>query len=43
MALCCNASIWEASYIGSIAAAIQVSRVGNIPLQLEELINELKK
>ena len=37
MALSAGASIWEASYLGSLASAIQVSRVGNIPLKSEEL------
>jgi rfaE bifunctional protein kinase chain/domain len=37
MCLACKASIWEAAVIGSIAAAIQVSRVGNIPIQSKEL------
>ena len=33
LANCSGASIWEAGYLASIAAAIQVSRAGNIPLQ----------
>lgn len=37
MALAAQVSIWEAAYIGSIASALQVSRVGNIPLGHEEL------
>ncbi len=36
-----GANIWESTYLGSIAAAIQVSRIGNIPLQKNELIKEL--
>ena len=43
MAICSGANIWEAAYLGSLAAAIQVSRVGNTPLKLEELIEELNK
>ena len=43
MALCSGADIWEAAYLGSLAAAIQVSRVGNTPLQLQEIIEEVKK
>jgi rfaE bifunctional protein kinase chain/domain len=43
MALLNGASIWESAYIGSIAAACQVSRVGNMPLRLEELKEELDK
>ena len=34
-------SIWEAAIIGSLAAAIQVSRVGNTSLQTKELLKEL--
>ena len=41
LALISGASIWEASYIGSIAAAIQVSRVGNLPIDIEQLRNTL--
>jgi rfaE bifunctional protein kinase chain/domain len=41
MALASKASIWEASLIGSISAAIQVSRLGNVPLNLEELSDSL--
>jgi len=43
MALVVGASIWESAYLGSIAAACQVSRVGNIPLSADELIRELMK
>lgn len=42
MALAGGASIWEAAAIGSIASAIQVSRVGNIPLQSDELLSQLQ-
>lgn len=38
MALACGANIWEAACLGSLAAAIQVGRVGNTPLQSSELI-----
>jgi len=41
MALRCGLDIWTAALIGSIAAAVQVSRVGNMPLQQEELIREI--
>ena len=41
MALCVGANIWESAYLGSVAAAIQVSRVGNIPINKIELLNEL--
>ncbi len=35
-------NIWEAACIGSIAAAVQVGRVGNTPIKKEELIKEIK-
>jgi rfaE bifunctional protein kinase chain/domain len=43
LALASGASVWEAAYLGSIGAACQVGRVGNIPLTADELrtaINE---
>lgn len=43
LALKVGASIWEAAYIGSVAAAIQVGRVGNVPLKSKEIIEYLKK
>ena len=42
MALCVGASVWESAYLGSIAAAIQVSRVGNIPIKKDEIFKELE-
>ena len=41
MALVSGATIWESAYLGSIAAACQVSRIGNLPLLHEELTKEL--
>jgi rfaE bifunctional protein kinase chain/domain len=41
MALAVGADIWLASYLGSLAAACQVGRVGNIPLTHEELVKEI--
>lgn len=43
MALCSGASVWQSAYIGSLAAACQVGRVGNIPLQREELHAEIRR
>jgi hypothetical protein len=34
--------IWAAAYLGSLAAACQVSRVGNMPLTASELITEIE-
>jgi len=43
MAMTIGANIWESSYLGSLASAIQVSRVGNTPIKKDELLMELKK
>lgn len=42
MALAVGAPIWPAAYIGSLAAACQVGRVGNVPLRADELIEEIR-
>ncbi len=39
LSLVAKSDIWQASLIGALAAACQVSRVGNIPLQQQDLIN----
>ena len=41
MALAVGANIWECAYLGSVAAACQISRVGNSPLSASEIIREL--
>ncbi len=41
MALAVGASIWQSAYLGSLAAAVQVSRVGNIPIKKDEIFSEL--
>ncbi len=41
LTLATGGTIWEVTAIGSLAAAIQVGRVGNTPLQCQELIDEL--
>jgi rfaE bifunctional protein kinase chain/domain len=41
MALCAGVDIWKGTYLGSLAAACQVSRVGNIPLTARDLIAEI--
>lgn len=41
LALAVGADIWQAAYLGSIAAACQVSRVGNLPLQKQDILKEL--
>jgi rfaE bifunctional protein kinase chain/domain len=42
MALAAGATPWEAAYIGSVAAAIQVARLGNTPLSPVELRREIQ-
>ena len=41
MAVAVGADIWKSVYLGSIAAACQVSRVGNIPLSTQDISLEL--
>lgn len=41
MALVAGANIWESAYLGSIAAACQVGRIGNLPLGASEVLQEL--
>ena len=38
MTLACKFNIWEASYIGSIASAVQVSQIGNLPIDFKDII-----
>ena len=42
MAIALGASVIEGAYIGSLAAALQVGRVGNIPLNIKDIKKELK-
>ncbi|MCB1192968.1 MAG: adenylyltransferase/cytidyltransferase family protein [Flavobacteriales bacterium] len=42
MALSVGEDIWKSSYIGSLVAACQVGRVGNIPIKIEDIIKELE-
>jgi rfaE bifunctional protein kinase chain/domain len=41
MALVAGADIWESAYLGSIAAACQVGRVGNRPLSPRDIESEI--
>jgi bifunctional ADP-heptose synthase (sugar kinase/adenylyltransferase) len=41
LALASGGNIWEAACLGSLAAAVQVGRVGNTPIQTSELLQEL--
>jgi len=41
MSLAVGATVWESGYLGSVAAACQIGRVGNLPLTAAEIIKEL--
>jgi rfaE bifunctional protein kinase chain/domain len=41
MALRVGADIWQSSYLGALAAALQVSRLGNNPFTVAELVAEI--
>lgn len=43
MAMALGRSIWESLYLGSLAAACQVGRIGNVPLRTEDLLVEINK
>ena len=43
MALRVGADIWQSCYLGALAAALQVSRVGNGPLTVAELVAEIEE
>mgnify|MGYP001495585465 FL=1 len=38
-----GANIWESAYLGSLAAALQIDRIGNIPIQKSELLKIIHK
>ena len=41
MAMAVKVNIWQSSYLGSLAAACQVGRIGNLPLTLSNLVSEI--
>jgi rfaE bifunctional protein kinase chain/domain len=41
MTLASKGTIWEAAFLGSLAAAVQVSRLGNTPIRTKEMLMEL--
>jgi len=41
IALAAGGTIWQVAYLGAIAAALQVSRVGNSPVTSQDLFREL--
>jgi len=40
--LCAGVDIWRAAYLGSLAAASQVVRLGNTPLTQQDIITEIE-
>jgi rfaE bifunctional protein kinase chain/domain len=43
LGVCAGFDVWQCAYLGSIAAACQVSRVGNTPLTLHDLLVEIDR
>jgi len=43
LALAAKADIWVAAYVGSLAAALQVNQVGNLPLSSEDLLQVINQ
>jgi bifunctional ADP-heptose synthase (sugar kinase/adenylyltransferase) len=41
MARCVGATIWESALIGSIAAGIQIAKLGNRPITIEEVLSKI--
>lgn len=41
LSLAVGATIWQAAYVGSLAAACQVDRLGNVPIKTSELLTAL--
>jgi rfaE bifunctional protein kinase chain/domain len=41
LALAAGANIWECAYLGSLAAACHVARIGNLPLSINDVLQEL--
>ena len=41
LALSVKANIWEASLLGSIAASVQISRLGNLPISKKEILKQI--
>ncbi len=43
MSLCAGSDIWQSAYLGCVAAACQVGRVGNSPLKADDILIELNQ
>ena len=41
MAIASGANIWEAAYLGALAASVQVSRLGNVPISKDDILKNL--
>lgn len=41
LALYCGVDVWRSAYLGSLAAACQTSRVGNLPLTVADILAEI--
>jgi rfaE bifunctional protein kinase chain/domain len=42
LALALGLDVWQSAYLGALAASCQVARVGNVPLQPDDLLGELE-
>ena len=43
LAAASGADIWQCAYLGSLAAACQVERTGNIPISIEDMMAKMSK
>jgi bifunctional ADP-heptose synthase (sugar kinase/adenylyltransferase) len=43
MGLCASGNVWLSSYLGEVVAAIQVSCVGNAPLEVGDVLREIAR
>jgi rfaE bifunctional protein kinase chain/domain len=43
LGICAGLDPWKSAYLGALAAACQVGRVGNAPLSLQDIITELEQ
>ncbi|CCK81672.1 PfkB family carbohydrate kinase [Desulfobacula toluolica] len=43
LAAALGADIWQCAYLGSLAAACQVERIGNIPISIEDMMAKISK
>ena len=41
LSLASNLNIWEASFLGSIASGISISKYGNVPISISELVKDI--